>query len=194
MSVITRVLPMWLTLFLLLTACAPTPPADDFAYSKAAFTASVRGTYTSADGDSHPIAARISVGAAQPGEPNRAMTLTFTQPPSLAGMTVTRTRETDSQGQPATIVTLTYPSAYGEIRASSQKGDFDGFLRFAEALLPMGDIESVSPVARDGTHTVTRRTSDGGREGVFLFSSDRELPLRVTISDGAERMELTVDE
>lgn len=187
MTVFYRFLPVLLICLLMLYACSPAPPADDFAYALTAFTTSVRGTYTPADGVPRPIAATVSVGepSAGGGPADRPMTVTFTQPPALAGLTVSSVFERDSQGQPLRTVTFTYPSAYGEVKVTSQEGEFDGFLRFAEALLPLGDIAEVSPAAEDGTHTVTRRTADGTREAVYLFSAEQALPLRVKITDRA---------
>ena len=191
-----RALPLVLALLLLplsLQACTPPPPPDDFAYAEGAFSASVRGTYTPAGGDAKPIAADIRIGAPLPeGHP---ITIRFTQPPALAGVTVTAAYAPeggDADGPAARTVTFSYPSAYGEITASSQAGEFDGLLRFAEALLPLGDVTAVSPTAEDGTHTVTRRTADGDAEATYLFTRGSSLPLRVTVTSAGERLELVV--
>ena len=80
-----------------------------------------------------------------------------------------------------------------EVTATLVEGELDGFLRFAEALLPLGGITDITPVAEDGTHTVTRRTSDGGWEADYLFSDERSLPMRVTVRSGGEVIELIVD-
>ena len=184
MNKIRRSLPFWLSLLLMLPACSPPPPTDDFAYAASPFTATIRGSYTLSDGVSRPIAATAAVGepptAGTPSD--RDMTVTFTQPPALEGVVLSSAHQLNEEGQMVRTVTLTSPSAYGEITASSDVGAFDGFLRFAEALLPLGDVVSVSPTAEDGTHTVTRKTSDGGWEAVYLFSSEHTLPLRITVT------------
>ena len=179
---------------LILTACTPAPPADDFAYVYLPFTAHLRGTYTPADGDARPIAATVSFGEPPAeGDPiHRAVTLTFAGPPVLEGVTVTAVCENAPSGEFTRTVTFTAPSVYGEVKTTSQTGELEGFLRFAYALLPVGDVAEVSPVAEDGTHTVTRRTADGSWEGVYLFSSESPLPLRVTVTHGEEVMELVV--
>ncbi len=180
---------------LILTACTPVPPDDDFAYAHAPFTATIRGTYTPADGAPRPIAAAVSFGEpSSGGDPtNRTVSITFTEPSVLAGVTVAAVWETAPSGEPVRTVTFTAPSAYGEVKTTSQTGELEGFLRFAYALLPLGDVAEISPVAEDGTHTVTRRTADGSREGIFLFSSDSSLPLRVRVTDGGEVIELVLN-
>jgi hypothetical protein len=189
---------VWLMLsaaiILIATACTPAPPADDFAYADAPFTASLRGTYTPTDGTARPIAAEVRFGAPlDAGDPTqRAVSITFTQPPVLEGVTVSAVYETAPTGELTRTVTMTALSAYGEIRSTAHADELDGFLRFAYALLPPGDTAEISPVAEDGTHTVTRRTADGSREGVFLFSPDSSLPLRVRATHGGEVIELVV--
>ena len=184
---------LWLLLSaLLLSGCTAHPSQrDDFAYAATPFTATLRGTYTPADGVSRPIAATVVMGTPVGGDPqNRAMTLTFTQPAALAGVVVTATGAT-SEGR--TII-FAYPSVYGEVTATARGGEYDGLLRFAEALLPRGDVAEVSPVGADTTRTVTRRTADGGFVGVYLFSEGSSLPLRVTVTHGGEVLELVVTE
>lgn len=179
---------------LILTACSPVPPAHDFAYADVPFTAHLRGTYTPADGVARPIAATVSFGAPPNGgdQTNRAVTVTFNQPSVLEGVTVAAVCEAPPSGGISRTVTFTAPSPYGEVRTTSQTGELEGFLRFAYALLPAGDVAEVSPVAEDGTHTVICRTADGSREGVFLFSRDSSLPLRVKVTHGGEVIELVV--
>ena len=90
----TRTLPRILIglmgLLLILSACSPAIPADDFGYAATPFSASVRGTYTPSDGSPRPIAATVSWGAPAPeGEQtHRPVTMTFTQPPALEGASV----------------------------------------------------------------------------------------------------------
>ncbi len=191
---VIRVLPLVLALLLLFSACSPTPPKDDFAYAAAPFTATVRGTYTPSDGAPRPIAAEITVGAPFVGDTSaaRPLSITFTAPTALAGITVTAAYKADTAGNPLRTVTFTYPSPYGEVKTSSDGRGVNGFLRFAEALLPIGDVVSVSPTAEDGTHTVTRTTADGAREAVFLFSAEQAPPLRVRVRDEGEVLELVI--
>ena len=87
---------------------------------------------------------------------------------------------------------FTYPSDYGEITVTAKGNEFDGLLRFAEALLPVGDVTAISPVGEDGSFTVTRKTADGTREAVFTFAERTAFPTRVTLTDGQGRVELTV--
>ncbi|MBQ3507953.1 MAG: hypothetical protein IJA91_05320 [Clostridia bacterium] len=184
----------FLLVFLCFSACSPTASSNDFSYAAAPFTAAVRGTYTPEDGTPRPIAVQITVG-----EPisvddltNRPMKVTITQPATLAGITVAAVYEPDADGKLIRTVTFTYPSSYGEVSSSSQTGDFDGFLRFAEALLPFGDITDVSPTADDGTHTVTRTTANGTRKATFLFSQEQVLPLRVSVRGKGIVLDLSV--
>ena len=78
------------------------------------------------------------------------------------------------------------------MKASSASEGMAGLLRFAEALLPIGDVTSVSPTAKDGTHTVARTMADGSREAVFLFSSEQALPLRVSVRSNGETLDLII--
>jgi hypothetical protein len=143
----------------------------------------VEGTYLPAsdeDGTPRPFAARITVGAPMNGDLTlRDLSVTFTSPDTLAGMTVTATPSPATDGGYSRAVTFSYPSDYGEIQVIAKGREFDGFLRFAEALLPMGDVTERSPTAEDGSYTVTRKTADGARETVFLFTKGRKLPYAV---------------
>lgn len=177
-----------------LLACSPVPPKDDFAYANAPFTARVRGTYTPEDGVPRPITAQITVGELLERENPfaRSITIVFTAPETLAGITAEAVCETDSGGSTRHTVTFTYSSPYGDMKVSSASEGMAGILRFAEALLPVGDVTSVSPTAKDGTHTVTRATADGAREAVFLFSLEQELPLRVSVRSKGETLDLVI--
>ncbi len=180
-----------LALLLLLTACAPAAVADDFAYAGTAFTATVRGTYTPSDGVSRPIEAKVTIDA--PNADGRGMSLTFASPAALSGVTVSAAWAPDGNGIPRQAVTFTAPSAYGTVTATADGGTLGGFLRFAEALLPRGDITTVTPVDENDTRVVTRKTADGAWEGVYTFAEGRSLPLRVTVTSEGERLELAVE-
>lgn len=182
---------------LLFSSCSAVPPtgADDFAYAATPFSASIRGTYTPADGVARPIAASVTVGTAAVigDERTRPMEIAFTEPPSLAGVTVTAAYTADGQGSATRSVTFSASSAYGEVHAATQAGNFDGLLRFAEALLPHGNVVSSTPVHEDGTHTVSRSTADGSRCEDYLFLEGRVLPLRVTVTTARESITLTIN-
>ena len=184
-----------LSLLLLLSACSPAVPADDFAYASHGFAASVRGSYTPADGIPRPIAATVSWGEpSSDGEmTHRPVILTFTQPPAMEGVSVTAAWSADGEGNLTRTVTFSHSTPYGEVKTVTSDEELGGFLRFAEALLPRGGITDITPVAADGTHAVTRRTSDGEWEADYLFSDERALPLRVTVRSGQEIIELVVD-
>lgn len=177
-----------------LASCTPAPPpaTTDFAYASAAFSATVRGSFTPADGVPRPVAAAVTVGAPTGGG-ERPMSLSFTAPDALAGVTVTVTPTPDAEGGGHTVA-FTADSPYGRVTSSADGGELDGLLRFAEALLPQGEVVAVSPSEEDGTHTVTCRTSDGRRETVFRFSGTGGLPLRVTVRTEGETVDLAVTE
>lgn len=172
------------------SSCSPVPRRDDFSYATTPFSATVQGSFLPPDdpkGTPRPITATVTVGTPDPTTGERDMTVAFTQPASLAGVTVTAVHSNGTR-----TVTFTYPSAYGTVTSSSEAGDFDGFLRFAEALLPGGDVVEVSPVDQGGTHTIIRRTADGAGEAVYTFSSEQTLPLKVKVTDAHGVTELTV--
>ena len=185
------ILPL-LSLLVLLPALPSCTPKDPFAYAQTAFSVSVRGTYTPAGSDTpRPFAAAVTVGAPLGGDPVvRDLTVAFTEPAPLAGLTVTARVVPSPDGAPERTVTLLYPSDYGTIQSTAAGGEFNGFLRFAEALLPPGDVAEISPIAPDGSYTVIRRAD--GREAVFVFTEEGTLPLRVTVTTPAEVLTLTV--
>ena len=177
-------------LLLSLSACAPAAPRNDFAYAEEAFSATVRGSFLPPDdpaGTPRPVAATVTVDAPDPEVGTRDMTVIFTAPASLAGVTVTAVHRGETRA-----VTFTYPTPYGTVTSTSETGDYDGFLRFAEALLPIGDVAEVSAVDENGVRTVTRRAADGTGEAVYVFSREQALPLRVTVTDGNGVTELMV--
>ena len=177
------------------TAWSPAPK-DPFAYAAAPFSVTVEGTYLPANdpsGAPRPFAARITVGAPMNGDLTlRDIIVTFTSPGTLAGATVTATPSPATDGGYDRAVTFSYPSDYGEVRFTATGDELDGLLRFAEALLPLGDVTERSPTAEDGSYTVTRKTTDGGREAVFVFAEGEAFPRRVTLTDRWGSMELTV--
>ena len=183
-----------LTAFLLLLSfpsCSPSASRDSFAYAAVAFSVTVRGTYAPA-GDSTPrsFAAEVTAGVPVGGDPTRRdLAVVFSSPPSLKGVTVTATLTPGPDGTYQRSVVFTYPSEYGTIEIPAKGTEFDGFLRFAEALLPFGDITDLSPVA-DGGYTVTR--TGEGREAVYTFAEGQTFPVRVSLTDSRGAVEMAV--
>lgn len=180
-----RLFPCLIALLFCLSACSPAP-GDPFAYAAAPFSISVEGTFLPAyDGDGTPrsFAATVTAGAPLGGDPTlRDLTVTFTAPPSLCGATVTATLSPAADGTVGRSVAFAYPSDYGEITVTAKGTEFDGLLRFGEALLPIGDAVEVSPVGEDGSFTVIRRGEDGAREAIFSFTEGSALPTEVRVA------------
>ena len=173
------------------TACVPAQ-GDPFAYAAAPFSLSVEGTYlpvNDSDGAPRPFAAKITAGAPMNGDPTlRDLTVTFTSPDTLAGLTVTAALSPAPEGTVTRAVTFTYPSDYGQVSFTAEGGELDGFLRYAEAWLPIGDVTAVSPKAPDGSHTVTGQTAE--REAVFTFVEGEAFPVAVRLTDGRGVVEM----
>ena len=193
-----RLFPAFLLILCLVfcsAACSPAPK-DPFAYAAAPFSVTAEGTYLPAndpDGTPRPIAVRVTAGEPVNGDPTlRNLTVTFTALASLRGATVTAALSPSPDGTVGRLVVFTYSSDYGEITVTAKGNEFDGLLRFAEALLPIGDAVEVSPVGKDGSFTVTRKTADGTREAVFTFAEGEAFPTNVVLTDGQGRVELTV--
>ena len=180
-----RLFPCLIALLFCLSACSPAP-GDPFAYAAAPFSVSVEGTYLPAsdvDGTPRPFAATVTAGAPIGSDPAlRNLTVTFTAPPSLCGATVTATMSPAADGTVRRSVVFAYPSDYGEISVTAKGTEFDGLLRFAEALLPIGDAVEVSPVGKDRSFTVIRRGGNGAREAVFSFTEGGALPTEVRVA------------
>ncbi len=183
-------------LFLTLSACSRPAGRRDFAYAEGAFTVSLSGTYCPAsdsDGTPRPFAATVTAGEPTGGDPTlRDLTLIFTAPDALRGSTVTAVLSSgpDTGNTARRQVTFTYPSDYGEVRTVAKGSEFDGLLRFAEALLPLGDVTYVSPVTEDGTRTVTRER--GSRTVTFRFSEDSIYPTALRLTDARGTVDCTV--
>ncbi len=203
------------------TGCADVKmPKSPFAYADSGFSATVEGTFTrlapdgyggssalvgtSLCGISQPVAAAVRVGPPMP-DGDREMSITFTSPTALAGVTVSRkqtpiaaeTAGSDmSQGNRWTV-TMTRPVNGGILCVddTAAPGCLDGLLRFADALLPHGDVSAVSPVT-NGEQAITiidtRTNADRGKTTVFFFTADRTLPTRVTAETPGERLELVI--
>lgn len=184
-----------LCLLLCSAACSPAPK-DPFAYAAAPFSVTAEGTYLPAndpDGTPRPIAVRVTAGEPVNGDSTlRNLTVTFTAPASLRGAAVTAALSPSPDGTVTRSVVFTYPSDYGEITVTAKGNEFDGLLRFAEALLPVGDVTAISPVGGDGTFTVTRKTADGTREAKFTFAEGKTFPTRVILTDERGRVDVGI--
>jgi len=174
---------------LTLTACA-SAGKDPFAYANSAFSLSVEGSHLPANdpnGTPRPFTADILVGEPYGDDlTRRDLTVVFTSPASLAGLQVTATLSRSSDGGLVRRVKLTYPSGYGNVEIPADEGELEGFLRFAEGWLPLGDVTEMSPKPSDGYYTVTRKK--GEREAVFTFREGRDLPVEVILTDGRGRV------
>lgn len=179
-----------------------------FSFASRPFAASLRGVYTRTSPDGYtgemaragesrtniaiPIAATLTY---DPTATPATLSVSFTDPPALSGMTVTRTTSPGA----APVVTWTRETATGTadsgIPAVTLTGDsYAPLLRFADALLPTGDITAVSPT-ENGTYTVTRTSGEGsGVSTVYTFVEDRTLPAVVERRAPGEVFRLTVDE
>ena len=170
---------------LTLTACG-SAGKDPFAYTGSAFSLSVEGSYLPANdpnGTPRPFTADILVGEPYGDDlTRRDLTLVFTSPASLAGLQVTATLSPSPEGGYARRVELSYPSDYGRVELTADEGELDGFLRFAEGWLPLGDVTEMSPRPSDGYYTVTRKA--GERTVIFTFMEGRALPVEVILTDG----------
>ena len=189
-----RFLPVLILLFSLLTACTPAARKNPFAYAESSFSWEVEGFYLPANdpqGSPRPFAATVTVGAPQGEDPTlREMSVTFTSPESLAGMTVTASPSTAPDGSISRRVEFTYPSDYGSVHATARGDGLDGLLRFALGWIPTGDVTEISPQAPDGGYTVTR--TEGGRVTVFTFGSGSNFPVKVKITDERGTVDMTV--
>ncbi len=193
---------------LLLSGCTSATENGDFLYANSAFSVAVEGTLTrrtpdgyegapSLTGDpltgvAQPLSAVIAVGAPGAGG-ERELTVTFTAPPSLAGLAASLVYTTDDAGAPAPVVTLTRPGASGTVTLHDRTapGAYDGYLRFATILLPVGDIVTVTPTD-NGRHTVTRRTPDGEETLTYTFEEGASLPIAVCAETPAEQIRLAL--
>ena len=194
---LSRFLPVLLLLLFclsFLSACAPPSRRDPFAYANEAFSLSVEGFYLPANdpsGSPRPFAATVTVGEPRSQDPAlRALSVTFTAPETLAGVTVTATLSPSPDGALTRGVAFTYPSDYGNIQTTAEGGELDGFLRFVEGWLPVGDVTEISPKSPDGSYTVTRK--DGDRIAVFTFGAGETFPTGVRITDKRGTVDMTV--
>ncbi len=194
-----------LCLCVFLASCAdPTPPARLFAYADGDFSATVRGRlirlfpdgYTGAPslvgegytGVPRPFAATLSVR--RDGRGGSTMSVTYAEPPALAGMTVTRARSPEG----TVTVTLTRSEDGGSPLTLDLSGvkpaRVDALLSPLLVLMPTGDVVSVTP-ATEKTTTVTRRDVHGVTVA-YTFADGRALPISVVWESPDQRGEISV--
>ncbi len=196
-------------LLLSLSACGPAVPfggdGSELSYADGAFSASVRGTVcrTSPDGYAGDpalvgegrtgvpweLAALVSV-TSPGGDGSRTITVTYTEPASLAGLVVTRsvTPAVDADAAPVVTDTLTLDG----ISVTDAAGLYEGLLLPALALLPDGDVTDISRDA-DGRRTVTvTGASTTVYEYAYTFLRDTPLPVRVAVKEDGRTAEFTV--
>ena len=205
-----------------LAGCASAPSADRaFSYMDGDFSATVMGSVTrfaedgytgdaSLVGDgltdvSRSFAATVRVltrvGANGVREVS-ALTVTYTEPPSLCGVTVSYAAETADAKEARVTLTRTVPMhATADMGAGVTERNVtvdlsatdpavrDALLAPAGVLLPAGDITAVGAVT-DGRYTVTR--ADGDREAVFTFAKGQTLPAGVTWTSPERQVEIEV--
>ena len=210
---------------LLLAGCASVRPADRaFSYMEEDFSATVTGSVTrfaedgykgdaSLVGDgltdvSRSFEATVSVETRMGADGSReaaALTVTYTEPPSLCGVTVSYAAdaaEAGQEGKARVTLTRTVPMhATADMGAgvtervitvdlsATAPAVRDALLAPVGVLLPVGDITAVSAVA-DGRYTVTR--TDGDREAVFTFAKGQTLPAGVTWTTPTRQVEIEV--
>lgn len=208
-------------LLLPLSACKTATPDDrahaGLTFADSAFTADVRGTLcrTVSDGYEGPaglpgagrtgvpwdIAASVTVSAPDAAG-NRTVSVTYTAPASLAGLTVTRAYQVpeaasaapgapSAPGEPTTTLTL------GTLTFTDSSGAYDALLFPALSLIPSGDIRS-KDTAPDGLRTVTLAHPLGAAddpaaswEQTFSFA-DAPLPVRVVLTTPERVIDLAV--
>ena len=189
-----RFLPVLILLFSLLTACTPAARKDPFAYAESSFSREVEGFYLPANdpkGSPRPFAATVTAGVPHDGDlTKRELSVTFTSPATMAGVTVTSSPTVATDGTPTRRVEFTYPSSYGSIRATARGDGPEGLLRFALGWLPTGDVTEISPQAPDGSYSITR--TDGDRVAVFTFEAGCDFPTGVKITDERGTVDMTV--
>ena len=189
---LSRFLPVLILLLPLMTACASASRNDPFIYADSTLSLNVEGIYLPANdsqGSPRPFAATVIMEAPQ-GEnlTLREMSVTFTAPDTLAGVTVISSPSVAPDGSVTRRVEFSYPSDYGNVRTAVTGGELDGFLRLAEAWLPVGDVTEISTQPPDGGYTVTRK--DGDRVLVFAFGTGEALPVGVRLTDGRGTVEM----
>ena len=204
-----------------LAGCARTVTGDRaFSYMEENFSATVKGNVTryAADGYkgdaslvgdgltdiSRSFEATVSVESVGAGGSRQvsALTVTYTAPPSLRGVTVSYVADAAQAGGARVTLTRTVPMhATADMGAgvtervitvdlsATDPAVRDALLAPAGVLLPTGDITAVGAVT-DGRYTVTR--TDGDIEAVFTFAKGQTLPVEVTWTSHTRQVEIEV--
>ena len=204
-----------------LAGCARTVTGDRaFSYMEENFSATVKGNVTryAADGYkgdaslvgdgltdiSRSFEATVSVESVGAGGSRlvSALTVTYTAPPSLRGVTVSYVADATQAGGARVTLTRTVPMhATADMGAgvaervitvdlsATDPAVRDALLAPAGVLLPTGDITAVGAVT-DGRYTVTR--TDGDIEAVFTFAKGQTLPVEVTWTTPTRQVEIEV--
>lgn len=204
-----------------LAGCASAPSADRaFSYMEENFSATVTGNVTrfaedgykgdaSLVGDgltdvSRSFEATVSVEGVGAGGSRQvsALTVTYTAPPSLRGVTVSYVADAAQAGGARVTLTRTVPMhATADMGAgvtervitvdlsATDPAVRDALLAPAGVLLPTGDVTAVSATT-DGRYTVTR--TDGDIEAVFTFAKGQTLPVEVTWTTPTRQVEIAV--
>lgn len=196
---------------LMLTSCGSSVSRDPFSYTDAAFTLTVRGelcleidpSFTQGtvgktrSGEPLAFAAEVSssplpAGTVMDGLPatERAyrVTVTYTAPEALAGISVVCVY---GGAETATEAALTYLSPSGPLTVSRPFASVKGLLLPALALLPRGDVIEISPVT-DGAWTVTCESGQD-ETAVYAFSKDSPFPAKIKVSGPAQRFWMCAD-
>ncbi|MBQ9779614.1 MAG: hypothetical protein IJW00_01585 [Clostridia bacterium] len=200
-----------LCLCLVLSACGSFKVKNPLAYADTSFFLSVRGELYldappplsdgtvgkirtgeplafSAEISSRPLPAGKVVDGLPSGGEAYEVSITYTSPDALSGLSVTCLY---GGREIATAATLTYPSPTGVMTVSSSYGAVKGLLAPAIALLPQGDIGQVSPI-KDGTWTVTCQEVEG-RVATYHFVEDKIYPIKVETAGQGYRIFVYVD-
>lgn len=181
---------------LLTTACAPGVPfggdGRELSYADGAFRASVRGTLCRTVPDGYTgdpalvgegrtdvpwsVAADVSVTAPD-GTGCRTVTVTYTAPDSLSGLTVTRSSAAGEDGSLTVTDTVTMGSV--TVTDKDGAGRYTRLLLPALSLLPAGDVTDVTHDA-DGRRVLTVRAEDVTLN--YTFIDDSRLPVSVVVT------------
>lgn len=200
--VLSLALAFALVLCLCLSSCGHAAARDPFLYADSPFTLTVRGELclpTDPDlasgtvgkirtGEPLPFSAKVSsqplpAGTVADGvaasEKLYRVSIAYTAPEALAGLTVACVY---GGSKTVATATLTYPSPAGGVTVSLPFGTVSGLLTPILTLLPEGDVSDVSPM-KDGARTVTCRSADG-KAVTYHFAEDRSYPVKVESEEG----------
>lgn len=190
-------------LLLCLTACGGTgTERNPFSYADGAFTVTVRGTVCrtlpveagageTLTGVPRPVSAVVSVTS--PGESGeRVLTVTYTAPDALRGLTVTRALSAPGAGAPPDApLPVTDTLTLQDMTVTDTRGTYGRLLDPVLALLPEGDVTAVA-ADPDGTRRIT--VTAPTRTAVYTLLPGRALPSQVTVTGEGYEMRLLCGE